>query len=261
MPSGGILEFPWVGCSNQEPGCCPFDLGSEGPLTVCPHDYVTISDACCPNGWAVYSSTIAGQLPCFTTPALPLASPPMTRSAGPAPTVISLQLFTLRYQLQTSQPGLSIGAQAGIGVGAAVGALLCALLTVFIIRRRQHALAIRAATVPRSVYEAPQDFTPKTPASQFTFGSTIASTSPQAPTRSELPSLPAPMSHTRSIFQEVRPTTPVMELPGSTFLHEHHPAYNQPSSPTVAGEAATAATSPDEIYRPPFASVERIAES
>ena len=43
-----ILEFPWVGCSNQQPGCCPFNLEQVGPLSVCPADYTTTSGACCP---------------------------------------------------------------------------------------------------------------------------------------------------------------------------------------------------------------------
>lgn len=49
LAAGGILEYPWLGCSNQEPGCCPFDIQVGGALSVCPHDYVTTSGACCPS--------------------------------------------------------------------------------------------------------------------------------------------------------------------------------------------------------------------
>ena len=49
MPTGGILEYPWVGCSDQQPRCCPFNVREEGPLTVCPMDYFTTNSACCPS--------------------------------------------------------------------------------------------------------------------------------------------------------------------------------------------------------------------
>ena len=269
VPSGGPLEYPWVGCSDQSPGCCPFDLAAEGPLTVCPYDYVTISGACCPNGWGVYTNTLAGQLPCFTTPALPLVAPSTTGN-GPAPTVISSQLFTLRYMLEPAQSTLSSGVQAGIGIGAAAGALSIASIALFVIRRRRQALARRAATIPRSIYEAPKEFSPQTPASAFTFGQSVATTTPSTPIRSELPSPPPPVSPSRSMFHQNQVSTPVMELPGSTFIHEHHPAYNQPAAPTAGtAEASTnagtglglAVSSQEEQYRPPFASVERISTS
>ena len=263
FPSGGSLEYPWVGCSDQNPDCCPFELAAEGPLTVCPRDYVTISGACCPNGWGVFTSTIAGQWPCFTTPALPLAAP-RTTGSGPAPTVISSQLFTLRYVLEPSQQSLSTATQAGIGVGVAAGSLLLAFIAMFIIRRRRQALARRAATIPRSPYEAPQDFSPKTPASQFTFGQSLAPSTPATTIRPELPSPPPAISPSRSTFPQNQVNTPVTELPGSTFLHEHHPAFNPPKAPAVGAEnvgpnVGVAVTSPEEPYRAPFASGERIS--
>ena len=45
---GGIVEYPWLGCSNENSDCCPFDPKTGGQLSLCPSDYVTISDACCP---------------------------------------------------------------------------------------------------------------------------------------------------------------------------------------------------------------------
>ncbi len=49
MPAGGILEYPWVGCSYEDPGCCPFDVNVGGQLSICPADYTTTSGACCPS--------------------------------------------------------------------------------------------------------------------------------------------------------------------------------------------------------------------
>ena len=49
LPASGLLEYPWVGCSDDDPGCCPFPIQNGGKLSVCPADYVTTSDACCPS--------------------------------------------------------------------------------------------------------------------------------------------------------------------------------------------------------------------
>ena len=49
LPAGGLLDYPWLGCSEVNPGCCPFNPKSGGPLSVCPADYVTTSGACCPS--------------------------------------------------------------------------------------------------------------------------------------------------------------------------------------------------------------------
>ena len=49
MPAGGILEYPWVGCSYADPFCCPFDANLGGILSICPADYTTTSGACCPS--------------------------------------------------------------------------------------------------------------------------------------------------------------------------------------------------------------------
>lgn len=46
---GGLLEYPWVGCSNDRLACCAFDIHVGGMLSVCPRDYTTTSNACCPS--------------------------------------------------------------------------------------------------------------------------------------------------------------------------------------------------------------------
>lgn len=45
----GFLEYPWLGCSNLFPDCCPFDLRVGGQLSVCPADYTTTGTGCCPS--------------------------------------------------------------------------------------------------------------------------------------------------------------------------------------------------------------------
>lgn len=49
MVNGGVQQFPFLGCSGDQGGCCPFDPVSPGPLTECPQDYYTTSSACCPS--------------------------------------------------------------------------------------------------------------------------------------------------------------------------------------------------------------------
>lgn len=47
--AGQLMQFPWIGCSHEDSGCCPFDVGEERFLTACPVDYTTTSSACCPS--------------------------------------------------------------------------------------------------------------------------------------------------------------------------------------------------------------------
>ena len=46
---GGYVEYPWLGCSEHNRGCCPFDPDIGGPLSLCPQDYTTTANACCPS--------------------------------------------------------------------------------------------------------------------------------------------------------------------------------------------------------------------
>lgn len=48
LVGGTILKYPWLGCASANPGCCPFNVASPGPLNSCPTDYFTTSGACCP---------------------------------------------------------------------------------------------------------------------------------------------------------------------------------------------------------------------
>lgn len=49
LGGGTILQYPWEGCSFDSPDCCPFDVEQPRSLSVCPKDYITTSDACCPS--------------------------------------------------------------------------------------------------------------------------------------------------------------------------------------------------------------------
>ena len=240
LPNGGLLAYPWVGCSDQNPNCCPFPLSAQGPLTVCPYDYYTTASACCPSGWSVYTSDIAGQTPCFTDPPMDLvASTISTPSGARSPTAIKSKLFTLRYTLSPPSPGLSDGVKAGIGVGAAAGAALIIGIVLWWRRhRRLRAQAVRDATIPRNIPEIHDISSPASPSSKYqqAMSSPIAaSASPRTPHLSELP------SPTRQGYWDQRVNTPtsgssqqdamfhaprqVSEMMGDTNIHEHHPAF------------------------------------
>ena len=48
LNAGEMLEYPWLGCSEENTDCCPFDVKVGGRLSICPRDYFTTSSACCP---------------------------------------------------------------------------------------------------------------------------------------------------------------------------------------------------------------------
>jgi hypothetical protein len=290
--AGNILEFPWVGCSPESPNCCPFPLADEGPLTVCPTDYFTTDGACCPSGWALLPTPLFPDMtPCYTTPALPLVPPTPTGSASTSPTIVSTQLFTLRYPLinNTTTSGISNGAIAGIIVGsiAIAGIILTALLLWRRANARRKADDLSKATVAIPMGQAisttgnalyspvsPHNSVPHSPGHKSLGGFSVhtnMNTSPQQGAGEPIPELPSPPSTSQEVGRgpytsggyintgsgimspvgnqsgilsaasgSIRmgsptsqvgggidgpPRTPVMELPGSTFLHEHHPMY------------------------------------
>ena len=48
--SGDVIQFPEIGCSHDQEGCCPFQDSHENAiLTKCPQDYFTTAGACCPS--------------------------------------------------------------------------------------------------------------------------------------------------------------------------------------------------------------------
>ena len=157
----------------------------------------------------------------------------------------------MRYTLVEPPSSLSIGAKVGIAVGGAAALAIALAALVFLIRRarRRRAQALADATIARSEIES-GPYSPRTPISpskRSEFHRT-----PDTPTFvPELPSPPAPagtpqggggvywgagmvgqrspgaaispQSGTRSPEGTISP--PPLELPGSTFIHEHHPMY------------------------------------
>ncbi|CAD6590870.1 MAG: hypothetical protein ASARMPRED_005088 [Alectoria sarmentosa] len=236
LNAGEILEYPWMGCSEEDPDCCPFNINVGGRLSVCPHDYITTNNACCPSGWSIYTSALAGETPCYTTSSLAVQYPNVTMTAsGASVSTINTEVFTLRYALkQQQQSALSLGAKIGIAVGAAGGAALALLaLAIFIRKRRAQKRAEREeANMPKpesgNMYERGYN------------GSQIALSELPSPQTIRPPTPPLPdnaMWHTLPLGSHApgRVMTPT-ELAGSTYINEHHPAYGvSPVTPNVNG--------------------------
>ena len=273
VAGGTVTEYPWVGCSPKNPGCCPWDLTQEGPLTVCPNDYFTTSSVCCPSGWSLLPTHLLPNLiPCYTTPALALVPLSASASSGSlAPTAISTLLYTLPYALATPpSPGLSTGAEVGIAIGGAAF-LAIAIALLYLLRRahaRRNARALREATIVRTSNQEMQNVpgfspssprphtpVPNSPGNKSLGGFSHVGGSPQHGNGEAIPELPSPESRSPQFAlarsesymspgsgiaspvtisrvgspQSEAPrgdgVVPVMELEGSTYIHQHHPMY------------------------------------
>lgn len=179
------------------------------------------------SGWSVYSTALAGETPCYSSVNFPLTLPTITSSkGGPSISVINTQQFTLRYPLSPAKSSISKGAIAGtvVGVAAGVGLILVAL--AFFIRKRSaksRAAHEAAANEPIGMtsdeIHIPQklmnisELDPSSPAKTMS-----ELQSPQSAAPSDQPigwGYQKPM--------ELPGALPV-EMAGSTFLNEHHPA-------------------------------------
>ncbi|KAL8812116.1 MAG: hypothetical protein Q9223_007373 [Gallowayella weberi] len=231
MNGGGVLEYPWAGCSYDRPGCCPFDVNVGGSLSFgdpLPRWLFSFFDS----GWSIHTSSIGNNVPCVSTLATPLAAPSATglRKRAPVSVIVTSQLYTLKYALKPKKSGLSTGAKAGIAVGAAVAVIFGALLVAFIIHKRK----LRSRGLSEGTIIGDGSFYGPTNKRSGTFSH--AGSQPGQP--SELPSptvMPQGVPMNGGFWLPLEPQSepppppvPMQELPASTHMHEHHPMF-QPS--------------------------------
>ncbi|KAL2040830.1 hypothetical protein N7G274_006288 [Stereocaulon virgatum] len=265
LPAGRVLEYPWLGCSEVNLGCCPFNPNSGGPLSVCPADYVTTSGACCPSGWSKYTSAFAGSTPCVTSALVPFVTISSTRSPAISVTVITNELFTFRYPLATTPTKLSPGAIAGIAIGSISGLALILAAAALLLRQHRfkaHAKR-RAATISQSETNTKglSELDPTSPHDNKGGHSELPSprgddkkgvselSSPHNDKKammSELPSPHSPILPERAFHTPTSPSGRInevfemaaaapAEMEGDVFLDENHPAHVG-QSPVSIGE-------------------------
>ncbi|KAK4185325.1 hypothetical protein QBC35DRAFT_389799, partial [Podospora australis] len=112
-----VYYVPFVGCNNDRPECCPFNVTTSpqsavaGPvaqeeggdqvaavpgqfpmpkeggfvtLSRCPQDFYSVSGMCCPNsGYFQFTTEVASQTPCFSSLAAK-ATPPVITAGNPS---------------------------------------------------------------------------------------------------------------------------------------------------------------------------------
>ena len=144
-------------------------------------------------------------------------------------TLITNQVFTRRYELAvkpTASPGsLTKGGIAGAAIGAFINVLIFAGFAWFFWRRRQAKKELLAATAERNQNMEEVYSPPLSPSGPQELAS--PNNPPTSPRSSEWPmGSSAPPAYRNSMARTVsgKSYTP-QELPGSTFIHEHHPAF------------------------------------
>ena len=160
----------------------------------------------------------------------PLSAPSVTgmRKRAPVSIVVTSQLYTLKYALKPKKSGLSAGAKAGIAVGAVLAAVIGILTVSLIIHKRKlRGQGLREGTIigDGSFYGPKRSDT-------FSHAGSHPSHPSELPSPSAIPAgIPVgggfwiPPSAPERPPTPPPPPIPMQELPASTHMHEHHPAF------------------------------------
>ncbi|KIX05173.1 uncharacterized protein Z518_06045 [Rhinocladiella mackenziei CBS 650.93] len=242
VANGQMTEFPAVGCSDERADCCPYDQGANAYITKCPRDYFTTASACCPIGYQVYYTAIGAETPCYSDPATKVL--PVSTPTASGLTLITDHIFSRMYMLvppSTGRQDIPLGGKIGIGISAVlfVGATIAVWLYIRKRTAKAVAAAARATTFPPE--EPPLQMSGSSTAHEPNRPEALASSPgaavanwPLFPTTSSPPAY----DHTKGRPAPRKPSIP-QELPGSTYINEHHPAFSMrdtsaeatPSSP------------------------------
>ena len=177
-------------------------------------------------GFEIYSTALGAETPCYTIP--PTAYVPASTITHSGVTLITDHVFTRKYDLSSSplsSKGLDSGAKAGVAV--AVLAVAALLVAVWALRRRRKRERI-VEEKSRSTYNSRGREDPVLESSQP--HELASSDDPQSP-KSAGSDWYRTRGLTPELYEENRghivPTGLIapQELPGSTFIHENHPAF------------------------------------
>ena len=194
------------------------------------------------SGWEIYFTDLYdGETPCYTMPAT-------TNVPGSSPTVsgitiITEHVFTQKFNLVATPPknGLSGGAKAGIAVGIVLVVMGLGGGTIVLwLRRRKSLREIRAPVAPAPETEKKHEL--QSPISAHELPSPGLHEPPQ------LLAHPLPLSsHRVPEYQPLDvPQKPPQELPGSYFIHQHHPAFTIPPQQEEHADVISPVKSKDE---------------
>ena len=196
------------------------------------------------SGWEVYFTGFAAQTPCVTKPSTILV-PAITPTASKLAQITD-HLFTRQFKLATDtkkSSGLSAGVKAGIAVGASGGSFLLAGLAFMIFRIKRNGAA---ANTPMSAQSANMEETALSavvsPTAHELASPHSALNSPGSE-RNEWPMASgSPPTYDHILARPLAGKSQVpQELPGSTFILEHHPAF---ASSDVSSQPVTGPSSP-----------------
>jgi hypothetical protein len=187
-------------------------------------------------GWQIYFSSLGGQTPCYTMP--PQTFVPAASATISGLTLITEHVFTRKYELTTSgtSSGLGAGAKAGIAIGVCGAAVLFTGFVFLLLRRRK---APQTTTTSQNNNMTERSFSPTFAPGPQELASPGRGINSPASARSNWPTRsgsPPAYNHSMSRGLSGKLQSP-QELPGSTFIHEHHPAYarsEQPQLPVTA---------------------------
>ena len=184
------------------------------------------------SGWQIYFSPVGGQTPCYTMPSQTFVPAQSATISGI--TVITDHVFTRKYELTTLgiSSGLGVGAKAGIAIGLCVAAIILGGFIFFLLQRRK---ARQMATVSQNHDTVEQSFNPTlAPRPQELASPERRINSPGSAGNNWPMSSGSPPAYNQSMPRGVsgKLVSP-QELPGSTFIHEHHPAYTASEQPQV----------------------------
>jgi len=197
------------------------------------------------SGYQVYFTAIGPKTPCYSAPTTVYV--PATTPTTAGFTLITDHVFSHMYTLappEPSRPPLPLGGLIGIVVNVVLFVAIIAVL-VFYLRRRKAKRAAAAAAMSTT-------FPPEEPVlpAMTEVGTPVQSpqelASPE-PHQTQSPSsrwrnwplgFSSPPAYERPAYRnDNKNDMAAQELPGSTFIHEHHPAFEagdrMPISPTT----------------------------
>ena len=239
--------------------------------------WVRRSADCICSGWSVYTAALYGQqTPCYSVPPVPLLAPTARKAKrlaflsarAASTTTVTNQIYTLRYPLVPHGSSLSVGAKAGIAVGAVAGAAILAVLLFFFIRHQRARAHARQFNDASTVFSGPSFMGPAEKNHRQSFMAPNSGYHPNQHPRMELPSPiegpveQPPLQHNEMWFPNSQPVpiiqqphphmqqqqqpTPFAptELPGSTHIHEHHPAFEPSPGPAPVPSPVETRVSP-----------------